>query len=183
MRIVGGVYKGRKLSAPNNQATRPTSDRAREALFNILTSLLQKEDKKWAEIVFLDVFAGTGAIGLEAASRGARKVFFVENDERALKCIAQNAKDIKNITILDVDALKIPFSKTSAQIIFMDAPYYTQLWELALKTLAEKGWIEDSSWIIIEIEKKESAFLPAGFTLKEERIYGRNKLLFCQKNH
>jgi len=183
MRIVGGIYKGKKLQVPNNQATRPTSDRAREALFNILSSLLQKEDKKWTEIIFLDVFSGTGAVGLEAASRGARKVFLVENDEKALKCITQNTKGMTNVTLLGVDALKIPFSKQPAQIIFMDAPYYTQLWELALNALSEKGWTEESSWIVIEIEKKEKAVLPVGFMLKEERIYGRNKLLFCQKNH
>ena len=183
MRIVGGVYKGKKLQAPDGDTTRPTSDRARESLFNILSSLLLKEDKKWSEIVFVDVFAGTGAIGLEAASRGAKKVFFIERDQKALKCLANNSKEFKEITILGIDATKVPFSKTPAQIIFMDAPYHTQLWELALDGLLKKGWIDKEAFVIIEVEKNETATLPTSFLLKEERIYGRNKLLFCQKTN
>lgn len=182
MRIVGGTFKGRLLKAPDTGLTRPTSDRAREALFNILSSYLLKTDKNWTEIVFADIFAGSGAVGTEALSRGAKKTFFVEKNKEAIVCIRQNTKGITETEILCIDAFDIPFSKNPCHIIFMDPPYQTHLGEKMLEILFEKGWIKNDTLIVIEVEKTEKIKLPEDFVLKEERTYGRGKLIFCQKS-
>lgn len=88
MRIIAGTYRGKKLISPTSSATRPTSDRARESLFNMLDHYLRRQDKKWGDMVFADVFAGTGAVGVEAVSRGTKRVFSLKIIKRRLKvCI------------------------------------------------------------------------------------------------
>ena len=182
MRIVGGFKRGKKLMTPTDEKTRPTSDKARESLFNILTSMLMREDKNWSDIVFLDVFAGTGAVGLEALSRGAKESLFMENHPPALKCLKTNAADFENAHILMCDATCPPFTTRPVQIIFMDAPYREELREKALTALRAKGWLDEETLIIVEIENSEENILPAGFHLTDDRSYGRNRLLFCRLN-
>lgn len=182
MRIVAGNKKGKLLKSPKDDKTRPTSDKARKALFDILNSMLLKKKQKWEHISFLDVFAGTGAVGLEALSRGAKQAFFIENYSPALDCLTANTKDFENAHVLSVDATCPPYTTTAADIIFMDAPYREELWEKALPALLEKGWIEDKTIIVIEVERKEEYLLPATFKLLDDRTYGRNRLLFCKKD-
>ena len=181
MRIVAGTKKGKKLLTPVDEKTRPTSDKAREALFNIINSLLLKEEKNWQEITFLDVFAGTGAVGLEALSRGAKEAWFIENHTPAIKCIKTNTADFENAHVLICDATCPPFITTPVRMIFMDAPYREELWEQALTALNTKGWINNQTLIIIEIDKTEDGILPSGFKLIDDRTYGRNRLLFVRK--
>ena len=181
MRIVGGSKRGKKLSTPTDEKTRPTSDKAREALFNILSSLLLKKGKKWENITFLDVFAGTGAVGIEALSRGAKEAWFIENHLPAIKCLKMNTSDFENAHILACDATCPPYRTAPVSIVFMDAPYREELWEKALTALNTKGWINDKTLIIIEIESCEENILPIGFKLTDDRLYGRNRLLFCKK--
>lgn len=180
MRIVGGNLKGKKLQSPTDDRTRPTSDRTREALFSILSASLIKKGRNWTNISFLDVFSGTGAIGLEALSRGAHKVQFIENYPPALECLRKNVADHENAFVLSVDATCPPFSTQAVDIIFMDAPYREELWEKALNSLKEKGWIDKKTLIIIEIDKKEEGLVPEDFKKIDDRTYGRNRLLFCQ---
>ena len=181
MRIVGGKKRGKKLQTPTDDRTRPTSDRARESLFNILNAILLKEGRTWKEITFLDVFAGTGAVGLEAVSRGAAESLFIENYPPALECLKANTHDFENAHVMMCDATCPPYTPRSMDIIFMDAPYREELWEKALMALNNKGWIDKNTLIIVEIEKNEENILPAGFELLDDRIYGRNRLLFCKK--
>ena len=181
MRIVAGSKRGKILNTPTDSKTRPTSDRAREALFNILNAILLREEKNWKDITFLDVFAGTGAVGLEALSRGAKEALFIENHPPALNCLKSNAQDFENAHVMMCDATCPPFTPRSMGIIFMDAPYREELWEKALMALNNKGWINEDTLIIVEIEKKEENILPAGFELLDDRTYGRNRLLFCRK--
>lgn len=181
MRIVGGKKRGKKLQTPTDDRTRPTSDRARESLFNILNAMLLKAGKSWKDITFLDVFAGTGAVGLEAVSRGAAESLFIENYPPALECLKANTADFENAHVMMCDATCPPYTPRSMDIIFMDAPYREELWEKALMALNNKGWIDKNTLIIVEIEKNEENILPAGFELLDDRIYGRNRLLFCKK--
>ena len=181
MRIVAGNKKGKTLKSPTDNKTRPTSDKARKALFDILNSMLLKKKKNWSHITFLDVFAGTGAIGIEALSRGAKQAYFIENYPPALDCLKANTKDFENAHILMADATCPPFTTKYVDIIFIDAPYREELWEKALPALLSKGWIGASSLIIIQIDKKEECLLPASFKLFNDRSYGRNRLLFCKK--
>jgi len=181
MRIIAGNKKGKILHSPTDNKTRPTSDKARKALFDILDSSLIKAKKKWENITFLDVFAGTGAVGLEALSRGAKQAYFIENYPPALECLKANTTDCDNAHILMVDATCPPFTTTAVDMIFMDAPYREELWEKALPALLSNGWICNTTLIVIEIEKTEECILPQAFTLIDDRKYGRNRLLFCKK--
>ncbi|MBP5160828.1 MAG: 16S rRNA (guanine(966)-N(2))-methyltransferase RsmD [Alphaproteobacteria bacterium] len=180
MRVVGGQYKNRKLVAPKGDNTRPTLDKTREALFDILNAHLKKKGQKWQDIVFLDVFAGTGAVGIEALSRGAKKAFFVENNAEALDCIRQNTQGMDNAVICALDAALPPFTSVPADIVFLDAPYYLQLWEKALIALKNNGWLTTQTTIVVEVASKEDVVFPTDFEADSERVYGKNKLLFCR---
>ena len=181
MRIVAGSKRGKILNTPTDNRTRPTSDRARESLFNILNAMLLKENKSWKDITFLDVFAGTGAVGLEALSRGAKEALFIENYPPALACLKSNSADFENAHVMMCDATCPPYTPRPMDIIFMDAPYREELWEKALTALNNKGWIDKNTLIVIEIEKNEESILPPYFELLDDRVYGRNRLLFCKK--
>lgn len=176
MRIIGGTWRGKKLSELQGDQTRPTSDRARESLFNLLDNHLRRLDCGWSDIVFADVFAGTGAVGVEALSRGARHVFFFENNPLALRCLKNNIQNIKNIKVCR-DALK-PHPSTPIHIIFMDPPYAKGLWEKALPAFIQTGWINKNTLIVIETDKTEKTQTPKGFIKVDCRSYGRNTFTF-----
>ncbi len=182
MRIVGGNYRGKKLFSPIDDHTRPTSDRARESLFNILSHLLGVSGKTWDQISFCDVFSGTGAVGLEALSRGAAFVFFFENHEAARRILD------KNISLFSREKHKcsvrgnavFPTKGRGVDVLFMDAPYRRGLWEKALPAFDENGWISSQTVIVIETDE-ESPDLPSGFSLESSRRYGKNIFLFVRK--
>lgn len=201
MRIIGGKMRGKKLVSPETEATRPTSDRARESLFNILDNDLRLHEKSWADVVFADVFAGTGAVGIEALSRGAKFGCFFEIDKGALKSLRQNLSSLEKQSIILGDALNppraesimepfaraaggrgVPIESKAVDILFMDAPYGRGLWEQALIRFDRQGWINADTHIIIEIDKSENGALPSGFDLSDKRAYGRNTFLFVRKN-
>ena len=178
MRIISGKFKGRVLVAPP-EGTRPTSDRAKEMLFDILNSRLVKLGKRWEEIRFADVFSGSGAVGLEAVSRGAKATFLFENNPIAQKTIRQNGKGIP--FELYGDALTPPVATQSVDILFMDPPYGKGFWEQALPRFLLQGWIDESTLIIIEEDKTNKVEFPQGFVLLEKRSAGRNTFYFLKK--
>ena len=114
MRIISGKYKNRELKSPNSSATHPMSERARLSIFNMLGPLEGK--------TVLDLFAGTGSLGLEALSRGAASCAFVENDRKALECLKQNLKNIENCKIIKNDVYKINL-ENKFDLVFIDQPY------------------------------------------------------------
>ncbi len=183
MRIVGGKYKGRTLKAPQGRDTRPTSDRTRESAFNILAHASWGQDFEDASVV--DVFAGTGALGLEALSRGAAHATFIEADALALKFARENAATLsewRNVTLLKIDACHPAPPPRAAnapcRFAFFDAPYKQGLTEPALRDFATKGWIEKGGIVVVEIAKDEAFETPRHFTLQDERTYGAAKVLF-----
>ena len=178
MRIISGKYKGRTLVTPP-EGTRPTADRAKEMLFDMLSSLLMKEGKRWENLTFADVFSGSGAIGLEVISRGAKAVFLFENNSAAQKTIRQNGKDMT--FELYGDALKPVLAETPVDILFMDPPYGKGLWEQALQQFLAQGWIDSKTLIIIEEDKLNQVKIPEHFTLQEKRASGRNTFYFMKK--
>ena len=177
MRIVSGKFKGRTLIAPP-EGTRPTADRAKEMLFDILTSSLMKEGKRWENLSFVDVFAGSGAIGLEAISRGCKTVYLFENNLTAQKTIYQNGKGM-NFELCK-DALKPTIASAPVDILFMDPPYGKGLWEQALPVFLSQGWIDENTLIIIEEDRTNKIKIPAHFFLKEKRVAGRNTFYFLK---
>lgn len=180
MRIIGGTWRGKKMADLQGDQTRPTSDRARESLFNLLDNHLRRTGQGWNDITFADVFAGTGAVGVEALSRGVKHVFFFENNILALKCLKKNTQGIRNLTIMG-DALN-PTKSTPIQIIFMDPPYAKGLWEKSLPAFIQAGWVDKNTLMVIETDKSEKALTPHGFTELDRRSYGRNTFMFLRLN-
>ena len=179
MRVISGQYRGKKLLAADEEITRPTSDRAKEGLFNILNNYLLKNSKSWQEIFFCDVFAGSGAIGIEAVSRGTKNVFLFENNRLALKMIRENSKGMP-VQIIKTDARFPPSAKNKMDIIFFDAPYGKGLWQKSLEAFYKQGWIDSETLVIVEIDKKIKEEIPSSFICTREQEYGRNLFLFLQ---
>ena len=171
MRIISGKYRGKKLFSPKSDKVRPTSDRARESLFNIIRDEIDENTK------VLDVFAGTGALGFEALSRGALRACFVDIDVDTLKKNASLFENEKNnIEIIKADALKIFKAKDKYNLVFLDAPYNKGFSVKALEGLYDNGWIESNALVVVEVEKNEE--FSSFFEPFDTRVYGLNKLLF-----
>lgn len=178
MRIISGSLRGKKLFTPKTDNIRPTTDRTREAIYNILYSKLKTP---LTNCQILDIFSGTGAFGLEALSRGAQNACFVDID---LNLTQKNIKlcGFTNVSFKKCDARKLPQSPTTFDIVFMDAPYKQDLSLPVLENLLAKNYLSPSTLIIVELAKDESISLPSSFSLIDERIYGISKVLFLELN-
>ncbi len=178
MRIVGGSHKGRRLAAPDGRVTRPTSDRARESLFNILahSPLVELEG---ATVV--DAFAGSGALGLEALSRGAAHAWFLESHHGALAALKTNVAELREgarATILRADATKPPPPVQPCTLALLDAPYDKGLSTPCLAALATRGWLAPGALAVVEVAAREVLAAPDGFTVEDERTYGAARVVF-----
>jgi 16S rRNA (guanine966-N2)-methyltransferase len=185
MRIVGGRHRGRALQAPPGAAVRPTGDRAREALFNILAHRGWGEGggPAYAGITVLDAFAGTGALGLEALSRGAERAFFVENDRTALETLRRNIAGLgeqARARVIAADATAPPAASAACGLVFLDPPYRSGLAAPALAALDARGWLAPGAVCVVETATKENFAPPSGFTLLDERRYGAARLSFLR---
>ena len=179
MRIVGGALRGMQLLSPTTAETRPTADRVRESLFNILT---HGDYPPFEGALVMDGFAGTGALGLEAFSRGAAKVFFVENERMAAEICFKNiqkARGEKNCVLFKNDICAMAKQNDGAQMmdyIFLDPPYKKNLAFPALISLKNGGWLGVRSVVVIEAHKKFREAVPDDFKLCDERIYGETMI-------
>jgi 16S rRNA (guanine966-N2)-methyltransferase len=179
MRIVGGSHRGRVLNAPEGRDTRPTLDRVREALFNILSHASRWYDDDFNPLydgVILDAYAGSGALGLEALSRGASNAVFFDTDRKAIAIIEQNIKDLRvsdKARAQRADATKPPRVTTPASMIFLDPPYGKTLLEPSIAALAKAGWIDANTLIIAERDPRDPQIDLDGFELCDSRKYGR----------
>jgi len=186
MRIVGGRFRGKILQAPPGPETRPTSDRARESIFNILAH--GKPAIALDGISVLDLFCGTGALGLEAMSRGAAHGLFADRDPEALRVARANAASMglwRDCLHLRLDgghlgppprAAKAPYG-----LVFMDPPYNSGLALPALLALGGKGWIQPGTILVIEVGAEEAFVPPRGYEQLDERVYGAAKVHFLKK--
>ncbi len=178
MRIIAGTWRGRKLLAPEGQAIRPTSDRAREALFGIL----EHGQPPLRGARFLDLFCGTGAVGLEAASRGAAEVWLVDDDRQALALAAANLDRLgapANVRLVERDATRLGPARRAFDLVFLDPPYGSGLAGPALAGLLD-GWLTPGARIIVELAAKEELSLPEGYALEQERRYGAARFVFLR---
>lgn len=182
MRLIAGLYKGRVLAAPEGITTRPTADRVRESLFNILAH--GEPALRGAKI--LDVFAGSGALGLEALSRGAAHVWFIEQDAKPSLVIDANIRKLgcdANATLLRCDALRPPKAPAACRLLLLDPPYRSGLAGPALIALAAQGWIDRPARIVVEVAEGEEFASPlADFAIQDERKYGAARLVFLEQN-
>ncbi len=175
MRIIAGEWRGRMLVAPQGMATRPTGDRVRETLFSMLASRLGS----FEGLRVADLYAGGGALGLEALSRGASSAYFVDQNPRAVAAIRANceklgASDRCRILARSAEALPLeqPFD-----LIFADPPYAPGSGSAALKRIIDSGWAQARSWICIETQRGDKVH-PQGCLLDAERDVGRARLTF-----
>lgn len=172
MRIVAGDWRGRKIVAPKGDTTRPTADRTRERLFSMLTSRLGD----FADLQVLDLFSGSGALGLEALSRGAAHCTFVEQDRDALRALEKNIETLgANADIRIGSVLALGVARKPYDVILMDPPYETGAGAVALSKLGRHGWFAPSSWIAIETSRKEEVSVK-GFELESQRDSGKARL-------
>jgi 16S rRNA (guanine966-N2)-methyltransferase len=181
MRIVGGKLKGRSLAAPSGQATRPTSDRVREAIFNILAHGIEHFAIGDARV--LDLFAGTGALGLEALSRGARFCQFVDYDAEARGLIRRNADDLGligqcKIWRRDATRLGRATPQPPFDLVFADPPYGKGLGEKALSSLLEGGWLVPQAIVVLEEASSAEIAQPAELSVIHRRLYGDTQVVF-----
>ena len=182
MRIVGGRFRGRSLAGPASDAIRPTSDRLRETIFNILAHAYG-DPVEGARV--LDLFAGTGAMGLEALSRGAAFALFVDESAQARGIIRQNVESFgvggatrlfrRDATRMGAAAPHPPFT-----LVFCDPPYGRDLAPRALASCAEGGWLTPGALVVVEEAQGAEVTLPEGFEMLERRDYGETKVLFAQ---
>jgi 16S rRNA (guanine966-N2)-methyltransferase len=184
LRIVGGAHRGRRLVVPPGETVRPTSDRAREALFNILShGDFAADGLPFANRPVLDAFAGTGALGLEALSRGAAAAAFIENGRDALAALRRNVRTLDEehrAHIVAGDATRPPRAAFACAAAFLDPPYGSGLAASALPALAAAGWLAPEALVVIELAASESWPPLSGFTPLDERVYGAARLVFLR---
>lgn len=174
MRIIAGEWRRRPIVAPAGDNTRPTADRTRETLFSMLVSRLGT----FEGLVVADLFAGSGALGLEALSRGCAKAIFVEQDAAALRSLRTNIANLRAQSQCDVRATSVmslgPISE-SIDLILMDPPYATGAGAVALDKLNRLGWIGPATWIAIETGRQEEIAVK-GFEVEATRDVGKARL-------
>ena len=180
-RIIGGSARGRTLRTPSGSATRPTSDRVREALFSSLEASLGT----LSGATFLDVYAGTGAVGLEAASRGAAWVTLVERDRGVASMIAGNARGLGFVDVSVVSGAASTLAASSPprpfDVAFLDPPYDAPEASIAsvLSDLGRHGWLAPGGVVVVERSRRSGAWpWPAGFTAERDKRYGDTVLWY-----
>ena len=173
MRIISGQWRGRKLSAPKGDATRPTADRTRETLFSMLVSRLGS----FEGLSVADLFAGSGALGLEALSRGAASCLFVEQEKSAQDAIMANirALDAASTSLNKGSVMSLGPVQQPYDLILLDPPYGTGAGGVALDRLLRLGWIGDGTWMAVETAADETVEV-AGLEVDTERKVGKAKL-------
>lgn len=185
MRIIAGKHRGRAIHVPKTEALRPSSDRLRQAVFNIL-------DHGGAAVPYagepvIDAFAGTGAYGLEAVSRGAAFATFLDRDPAALLGIRRNAASVgeaANIAVLKLDATRLlsppRLVPSPAAVAFLDPPYLSGLAVPALQGLQAHGWLRADALAVVEVAATEPLPAPKAYTVLDERTYGAGRVVFLK---
>lgn len=181
MRVIAGTARSLPLKTPTGPDTRPTTDRIKETLFNMLQADIPGS-------IFVDLFAGSGGIGIEALSRGAKHAYFAENAKEAISCIQENlvfTKFTDRATLIKQDVLGALslISEKQVDIIFMDPPYQSAIEESVFAVLGKQKYVTEDTLIIVEAEKRnEFPFLEKySFEIIKEKVYKTNKHVFIKK--
>lgn len=175
MRIIAGAHRGRRLVAPAGLGTRPTAERLRQALFDMLWHAPWAGRARIEGAQVLDAFAGSGALGLEALSRGAAEATFLETDRAALAAIRANiaaCREQPRARVIAGDALAPPRAQAPCGLLFLDPPYGKGLLAPALAALARAGWIAPGALVVAETAAEAPENAPPGFTPLAGRAHG-----------
>jgi 16S rRNA (guanine966-N2)-methyltransferase len=182
VRIVAGRHRGRSLVAPQGATTRPTSDRVRQALFDMLWHAPWAGRARVEDARVLDAFAGTGALGLEALSRDAAHSVFIEQDKAALAALRTNVaalREADRTRVITGDATRPPRADAPCSLIFLDPPYGKDFVPRALAALGAAGWISPDALVVAEVAKAETLAVP-GFETVAERAHGAARVAFLR---
>lgn len=181
MRVIAGRARSLKLKTPEGMDTRPTTDRIKETLFNMLQPYLP-------DAVFIDLFSGSGGIGIEALSRGTKHAYFIENNKNAITCILDNLKFtrlIEGATVLRQDAISAlsGINEKEADVIFMDPPYGQGLEKQVLAILKDMPYVTGNTLIVVEalLDTDFSYVEELGFEVVRDKRYKTNKHMFLKK--
>lgn len=180
MRIIAGEWRGRKLAAPEGDATRPTADRVRETLFSMLVSRLGS----FEGLAVADLFAGSGALGLEALSRGAASCIFVEQAAPAIRSLRQNVAALRAQARCDIRAssvLSLGPPRQPLDLILLDPPYNSGAGEVALDKLARLGWVGEATWVSLETQVNEEPRVRALEPVADRKVGKARLTLFRLK--
>jgi 16S rRNA (guanine966-N2)-methyltransferase len=185
LKIVGGKHRGRAIATPEGEKTRPTSSRAREALFNILIHANWSDDgtSPLIDARVLDAFAGSGALGIEALSRGAAHVTFLDSDPAAVTLIGENLRKVGETAtakVIRADATRPPPGREGCDLVFLDPPYRSGLATPALTALSEAGWLKPGAVATVELGHAEDLIAPPRFETVDERRYGAAKIVILR---
>ncbi len=182
MRVIAGTARSLPLKTPEGMGTRPTTDRIKETLFNMLQPYIGGG-------VFVDAFSGSGGIGIEALSRGAKKAYFIENDRRAVKCIQENLQFTRladQAVVLQQDAITAfsQIREETVDVIFMDPPYEKGLEKQVMEAVCHQSWLTEDTLIVIEaaLATDFSWVSELGFVITKEKRYKTNKHMFIRRN-
>jgi 16S rRNA (guanine966-N2)-methyltransferase len=180
MRIIAGKNKGRNLISPEGAGVRPTSSKVRAAIFNVLENLNAIKEAKT-----LDLCCGTGALGLEALSRGAAKAIFIDGSAQHLKLAWNNAlicKEQDKTTIIRADATNLPPAKEFVDLVFLDPPYFKDIPNKALSSLIDKNWLAKGALVMVETSKQEDlSFKPEDYITITIKFYGNSKFTLLER--
>ncbi len=185
MRIIAGSCRGSVLHTVSGPGYRPAMGKVREALF----SMLESRGVVWSAVRFLDIFAGSGSLGLEALSRGAVWADFIEKEHRAAECLRRNVAHLRmesRCAVLEDDALHASLRSPSApyHVICVDPPYGAGLFKPTLRNLMRQGWLAEQGFLVAEVEKNLviNPYLLSDLQLETERMYGNTRILVWTKN-
>lgn len=192
MKITAGIFKGRNIESYNDRSLRPTTSRVREAVFNLLRHGKFFKDERYIDVTggdvlegqrVVDIFCGTGILGLEALSRGAEHAVLIDQDARKVDLARKNAKSLgANAVVVRSDSTSLPKAHNTCTLAFLDPPYRTGLAAPALKSLAKQGWLEHGAIVVVENSKQDDFTLPEGFIALDERLYNQTKITVLQFN-
>ena len=185
IKIVAGKHRGRAIATPEGMTTRPTANRARESLFNILAHANWTSDgtSPLFDARVLDAFAGSGALGIEALSWGAAHATFLENDPTAVRLIGDNLRKLgetASARVIRADATRPPPGRDPCNLALLDPPYRSGLAAPALAALAEAGWLAPGAIATVELSDNEDLIAPSGFEAIDERRYGAAKIVILR---
>lgn len=180
-RIVAGRFRGRRLDVPKGRDVRPTTDRMRERLFSML---MHGRYPDLLDATVADIFAGTGALGFEALSRGARHVTFVEKARPSIDCIRHNIKTLDvadEVTLIQKSATSLPTCQTPCDFIFMDPPYRMGLVLPTLERITSGNWLARDGVIVCELASDEDTSFPETLEILDERTQGQQRVVFLSQ--
>ncbi len=180
MRIISGKFKGRKISGFIPKTTRPTTAKLREAVFNIISSILSTRQKSFDEINMLDLCCGTGSVGIEGISRGVNHVTFIDNEFSCIDLVKKILNHLKcdesQFSLKVCDATNLPSATTTYDFIYIDPPYEQDLLNKTLSILSRSGYLGNGSIVIVEYGKNSAINMPETFQQLSQKTYG-NMLL------